>query len=330
MTYRPPTGSPGVTGSCAVDRYRHALAAIPAPGYGRGCHPYLLTVANHGVMAGLRDDQLFRDIRASIPPGRRRVPDSDIRTTIGRARRDQRHPRRCTQPSRPAPRPFDGAAYRQRLIDRANGAGEPDLWDFSPVRFDWPPGTRDAVTLLTALYQPHEVLYIGDTYGRQVATVDAWLHWLQDQPHAPWPHIMPNPVDGQTHETKNGKISLRCDAAICTFRFVLVEFDDLPREDQEAFWFTVIWDKLMPVAALIDSGGKSIHAWLRVDLPDRDSWDKLVRHELYGDQGRLTRLGADRACCNPARLSRLPGHFRQDKAGAPGRWQRLLYLAPDA
>ena len=103
----------------------------------------------------------------------------------------------------------------------------------------------------------------------------------------------------------------------------------MAREDQEAFWFTVICDKLMPVAALIDSGGKSIHAWLRVDLPDRDAWDKLVRHELYGEQGRLTRLGADRACCNPARLSRLPGHYRRDTADDPGRWQRLLYLNPD-
>ena len=80
----------------------------------------------------------------------------------------------------------------------------------------------------------------------------------------------------------------------------------------------------------IDSGGKSIHAWLRINLPDRAAWDKLVRYELYGETGRLTRLGADRACCNPARLSRLPGHYRRDTAEAPGRWQRLLYLNPDA
>lgn len=61
-----------------------------------------------------------------------------------------------------------------------------------------------------------------------------------------------------------------------------------------------------------------------------DAWDTLVRHELYGGKGCLARLGGDRACCNPARLSRLPSHFRQGKPGEAGRRQRLLYLNPVA
>ena len=53
----------------AAGKYRQALESIPAPG--DGCHPYLLTVANLGVLSGKDPDQIFSDVRARIPAGRR-------------------------------------------------------------------------------------------------------------------------------------------------------------------------------------------------------------------------------------------------------------------
>ena len=49
----------------------------------------------------------------------------------------------------------------------------------------------------------------------------------------------------------------------------------------------------------------------------------LVEGRLFGQY--LIPLGCDAACRNEARLSRMPGHFRTEK----GRWQKILYLAPE-
>lgn len=312
-------------------RYRRALRNIPPPGMGQGCHPSLLGVANYGVMAGHSDQAIFSDIRGAIPPGQRRVPDSGIRNTVSRARRDHQRneytPRSCRKKQVTSPRlELDGPAYTQSLIRRSRGATDMDLLELSPVRLSWRPGPRDAVELLRTLYGPNEILFIGRKYDRGVASVTEWVRRIERQEHATWPHIIPNPVDGKTHETSMGKQSLRGDRAIASFRYILVEFDDLSLAHQQAFWYTIIDKGIFPVTALISSGGKSLHAWIRADIPDRQTWDRIVKKDLYGPTGRLTLMGADRACCNPARLSRLPGHFRTGK----GNVQKLFYLNPES
>jgi hypothetical protein len=133
------------------------------------------------------------------------------------------------------------------------------------------------------------------------------------------PHIIANPLTGRVAKTRDGKDSFRCDASVAAFRFVTVEFDNRTREEQLAFWSSAI--ELLPVVALIDSGGKSIHGWIRLEsVATLEQWDFTVKQEFYAR--RLVPLGVDRSCSNASRLSRLPGHFRADK----GRWQRLLYL----
>jgi hypothetical protein len=103
----------------------------------------------------------------------------------------------------------------------------------------------------------------------------------------------------------------------------MAEFDGLCREDQIRFWSAV----KLPIVALIDSGGKSIHAWLdvqklaKVETPEQ--WQSEIKGRLY--DRILTPLGVDSACSNPARLSRLPGYFRSEKQA----WQRLLWLSPE-
>jgi len=307
-----------------MQRYEDALKQIPQPG--SGCHTSLLGVANLGVMAGLSEAELLGDIRANIPTGGRRVPEREILDAIRKAQSEceqgaPHHLRRHQTPHKAA-KPFDGAAYRHTLINRSLGVSEADLWELSPCRITWKPGPMDAVRTLQFLYAPDELLFIGDTYDTEVKTVADWL--AEIKAGKTWPHIIPNPVDGNEHQTKDGKLSRRCDAAVSQYRFALVEFDDVARGDQLRFWHSVIIEGLLPVAALIDSGKKSIHAWLRVDLATADQWDAEVRRGLYDSEtGRMALMGADRACSNPSRLSRLSGHHREG-----GSIQRLLYLNP--
>jgi hypothetical protein len=117
------------------------------------------------------------------------------------------------------------------------------------------------------------------------------------------------------------KTTLRGDNNVKAFRHCLAEFDNLTREEQFRFWSAV----KLPIVALIDSGGKSIHAWIDIQklatVTAPDQWQAQIKGRLY-DQ-ILTPLGVDGACSNPARLSRLPGHYRTEK----GKFQKLLWLS---
>lgn len=131
-------------------------------------------------------------------------------------------------------------------------------------------------------------------------------------------------MNGIPAPTKSGDgVSLRGDGNIKEYRYCLVEFDNLSREDQIKFFCAV----KLPIVALIDSGGKSIHAWLEVSKLEKirtaEDWQTQIKGRLY--DRLLTPLGVDGACSNPARLSRLPGHYREEKQAC----QRLLWLSPE-
>ncbi len=306
-----------------LEKYESALKNIPPPG--SGCHPYLMTVANLGAVAGLPVSVIVGDILQAIPKGKRTVTEREVADAARKAATEAgRGPGRYTPPP-PVPamvKRLDGAKYRQRLIQRGDGATEYELWELSPLRIDWSPGPMDALCLLDTLYTPKETIFTGERYNTGVDTVEAVMSHIERSSKVP-PHIIPNPLDGNEHTTSAGTVSRRCDAAVKSYRFALVEFDTLSREEQAAYWFTVITEGLLPVAALIDSGGKSFHAWVRVDLPDREAWDRVVKAGMFdATAGTLALQGADSSCKNPSRLSRLPGHYRHEKQ----RWQRLLYL----
>ena len=72
-------------------------------------------------------------------------------------------------------------------------------------------------------------------------------------------------------------------------------------------------DSGLPITVLIDSGGKSIHAWVRVDAPNRKEWD-IRRDIIYSSIP-----GLDSKNKNPSRYSRLPGAWR-----SPTAQQKLL------
>jgi hypothetical protein len=306
-----------------LEKYRKALGEIPAPG-GGGCHTSLLGAANLGIMAGLTDGQLLPDIRANIPQGKRNVPDNEITAAIKRARMDCQPFDGATDyrpPQCAPPKPIEEAKpeYLQYLIEKGKGQTEADFWEASPIRlYDDP--AQDARLLLETLYRPDDMLFIGERFSKEVRPAAEWIKHIVKHGTKGLPHIIPNPVTGQQHPDKSGKLSFRCDNAIKDFRYAVVEFDNLSREDQLAFWKAIP----LPIAALIDSGGKSIHGWIEVgNVQTTEQWEQLIENKLY--KHYLIPLGVDPACRNEARLSRLPGHFRSEK----GNWQKLLYLNAD-
>ena len=194
------------------------------------------------------------------------------------------------------------------------------------MRIDWPP-EEDATHVIEALYRPDDLLYIGArasaaVLDRNIRTATDWLTAFRKRPPGgEQPHIIPNPLSGKPAPKASGDgETLRGDKCVAAFRYAVVEFDTLPRDDQLAFW----WSARLPVALLVDSGGKSIHGWVRVQgVRCATEWTRVVERHLF--RHLLEPLGVDRACKNESRLSRLPGHFRKEK----NAWQRVLYLAPE-
>ncbi len=303
----------------ATDRYQKKLHSIPAPG--TGCNPYLLGVADLGVMAGIDPQTINGDIRQAIPPGDRRVSDTEITRAINTALRDHQAGTYTPRP-RPAPAVADGKAALRRIIDKAPFSDEVDIWEASPLRV-WDPPKDHAALLLEALYLPDDLLFIGELYDTDtIRTVAEWLEYFRNGNGA-GPHIIPNPLTGTLGPKKSGDgETLRGDLTIKEYRYCVVEFDDLSREDQIRFWSSA----RLPIVALIDTGGKSIHAWLQVSklctkVHTPEQWDEQIKRRLY--ERLLIPLGVDPQCKNASRLSRLPGHFRSEK----NSMQRLLWLS---
>lgn len=103
-----------------------------------------------------------------------------------------------------------------------------------------------------------------------------------------------NPLDGQ--DAKDGNVT--------EHRYALVESDSLPIEKQ----YDIYVELELPIAAMVMSGGKSLHAIVRIDAPDKAEYRKRVDY-LYS-VCKKSGLDIDHQNRNPSRLSRMPGATR--------------------
>lgn len=106
-----------------------------------------------------------------------------------------------------------------------------------------------------------------------------------------------NPLDGKGAKNEN----------VTEFRYALVESDAIPVEQQNG----IMHDLKLPIAALVYSGGKSLHAIVRVDAGTYDEYRKRVEF-LYSVCDK-NGLKVDRQNRNPSRLSRMPGVIRNGR-----------------
>lgn len=124
---------------------------------------------------------------------------------------------------------------------------------------------------------------IGSVLGDYNEAVGAWIRF--------------NPMDGKDVKNEN----------VTDFRYALVESDSMDLEKQNA----IIRELELPVACLVYSGKKSIHAIVRVDAADYAEYRKRVDY-LY-TVCKKNGLEIDQQNKNPSRLSRMPGVMRNGK-----------------
>ena len=106
-----------------------------------------------------------------------------------------------------------------------------------------------------------------------------------------------NPLDGNGCKNEN----------VTDYRYALVESDSMEIGRQNA----IIRELELPVACLVYSGGKSLHAIVRVDAADYSEYRKRVDYLYHVCQ--KNGLKTDNQNRNPSRLSRMPGIIRKGR-----------------
>lgn len=140
---------------------------------------------------------------------------------------------------------------------------------------------RTAGQLIKELYQCKDD--IGSVLGDYNSEVGAWIRF--------------NPLDGKGVKNEN----------VTEFRYALVESDTMDISAQKA----IITELELPVAALVYSGKKSLHAIVKIDASTYEEYKKRVDY-LYNVCNK-NGLKLDIQNRNPSRLSRMPGIMRNGK-----------------
>ena len=171
--------------------------------------------------------------------------------------------------------------YLSRFDSTENVGYVTETWEkdgkHMPTKGAW---DRTAGELLAALSGCSDICEVIGDYNKDAG---AWIRF--------------NPLDGNGIKNEN----------VTEFRYALVESDSTEIEKQNA----IIRELELPVAALVYSGGKSLHAIVKVDAANYDEYRSRVDY-LYSICQK-NGLKVDVQNRNPSRLSRMPGVIRGDK-----------------
>ena len=168
---------------------------------------------------------------------------------------------------------------------------------------------------LASIYQPGERVFIfvgrNETQGTAL-----WPGGRFRASHENGVWFQAQPVDGlwRAKRMSTGRSRRNADC-VTSFRFLVVESDVAEPE----LWLKALVQMRLPITAIYHSGGRSIHALVRIDARSREQWEARVAPLKAG----LVQLGADPASLTSVRLTRLPNAHRGT------RKQELFYLNPE-
>jgi len=311
-----------------LERAESYLAAIPAPGEGSrndGLNRAAFAVRERFPGVGESDfARLMTEWSGRmIPP----LSNGEITTTIRSAWNGAAN-RGTVGAKATAPRAsHNGRASAQRArSSQPDPLRSPPAASYEVPELDCLPDAvpHGAVELLRAAFSPDEGVRIAqgridEHDGREVPkdegavfTAAQWIQMMETKggPNGLWSSSRGAGVFIGINPMKPGGAK---DADVSSYRHALLEIDvGLSPVQQYALWIAAE----IPCAAIISSGGKSVHAWVRIEAVDRREYDERVTflHQHFAA------YGVDAKNKNPSRFSRLP----DSKRGA--RRQELLAL----
>lgn len=190
---------------------------------------------------------------------------------------------------------------------------------------------------LEAIYGSRErVLAFSKVDGRGVPYTQGEALWPDDDVPSTgrcgvW--YLPQPVSGEYEPNpRTGKTSRRSEESVQRWPFLVLESDDAPLRE----WMGALARLPLRISALYTSGGRSVHALVRIDAVTKAHWDDVVKRQMAPGLKFLVLNGADPGVFSAVRLSRLPGALREGKMDKQGNYvrfrrpelQKLLYVNP--
>ncbi|MBN2069593.1 MAG: AAA family ATPase [Opitutales bacterium] len=168
-------------------------------------------------------------------------------------------------------------------------------------------------TFLKACFEPDDIVSIAPGFvpegseraipehsGVNLFTRDQWMQKSEESSgiHRVFSskdglYVRINPVELRSNGT---------DKSVTSLRHSLIESDKMQKEDQ----LRILKTSGLPISALIDSGGNSIHAWVKVEAENLQQYHER-REKLWAS---LKGFEIDQANKNPSRYSRCPGGLR--------------------
>lgn len=185
--------------------------------------------------------------------------------------------------------PLDSAAYLSKLYPRGNG---------------------EKVLVFSCMRSQGQLLWEADQ-GEVITNAD-----IPAGSDGVW--FLPQPVDGQYHDKplELGAKSRRSKESVTSWRYLVLESDEADSDD----WLRCVIQLPLRIVSICDSGGRSIHALVRLDATSKENWDLQVG----AIKNSLITLGADSGALSAVRLTRLPQARRGE------RIQQLYYFNPSA
>ena len=183
-------------------------------------------------------------------------------------------------------------------------------WPYDQIIKDSPVALKANVAdhwkLLLNLFHQEDVVWIGEkTDSGQPKHADNFKrvqNWLKGQT-VPGPLTCPVAFKTGSHS--------RSSEQVLTRRFLVVESDTLDKNQVGAVFRWIHTQVKLPLRAIVDTAGKSLHGWF--DFPRPDIEDEL--------RAVLPALGCDVGMFRSSQPCRMPSFERQE-----GKFQRLIYL----
>lgn len=201
-------------------------------------------------------------------------------------------------------------AARAEIVNRYD-AGAVELWERSPFRLDDDRPHTEAI--VDCLFPGNPLLCVAD--GPETATTgprESFRGRLAD-----FALIVPSPMTAPTGINQDGRESARCLDNTGARRFLIVEQDAGPLDEQAAVIMHLA--EQAPLALVVHSGGKSLHSWFVCG----SQAEPTLRRFFAG----AVKLGADPATWTRCQLIRMPDGTRHKSDGTTRR-QFVLYWNP--
>jgi hypothetical protein len=291
-----------------LDLTPEQLGLPECPAGGQGCHAWMFRAVHCLVDNQFTDDEIDSWVTNHLG---RSPQQGEIANTIRTVRQEKE--------DAPVPRVSLYRDFDKERFDAMTAEGPMTPEEFK-ARGPLPTAVGD---FLRGLFGDRKTVILKQKYSQGQFV---WSSQRQDheftglfKQNAEGVWFLSNPVTGvKVHVERLGKDSRRSEECLTHYEYALVESDSV----EPGLWLRILSKLDLPIVSVVTSGGKSIHALVRIGAATREEWDAKVA-ELADI---VVPVGGDWKALTAVRLTRLPFMRR----GTDGPEQELLYFNPSA